>query len=186
MLIEVQKDPEFCCLRLMEAFRGLFHSEYDTLLVSGGEEPIYIPSENNMSAKIIFREDFFASALHEVAHWCIAGAERRKLLDYGYWYCPDGRTSEEQARFEQVEIKPQALEWIFSKACGYRFRISADNLEQCQGPSKQFKLKLVQQVWNYCESMPMRAVKFTEALAEEFNQPQVLNCKNFKLSDLGD
>ena len=40
------------------------------------------------------------------------------------WYAPDGRTKEQQALFEQVEIKPQAIEWMFSKAFGRRFRVS--------------------------------------------------------------
>jgi elongation factor P hydroxylase len=75
-----------------------------------------------------YREDYFASALHEVAHWCIAGEQRRQQLDFGYWYAPDGRSPEQQGAFEAVEYKPQALEWFFSLACGYRFRLSADNL----------------------------------------------------------
>ncbi len=37
------------------------------------------------------RTDFFASALHEISHWCVAGKARREQVDFGYWYCPDGR-----------------------------------------------------------------------------------------------
>lgn len=184
MLFEVQKDTEFCCQRIVNAFRASFYQDYDTLLVAGGEEPIYRPAQNKAPAKIIFREDFFASALHEAAHWCIAGTVRRRLPDYGYWYCPDGRTSEEQARFEKVEIKPQALEWMFSFACGYRFQVSADNLNSAEGPSLQFKLRVVQQVWNYCEFMPRRAEKFIIALACEFNRSPVVCRENFSLADL--
>lgn len=58
----------------------------------------------------------------------IAGEQRRLLPDLGYWYAPDGRTAEQQALFEQVEIKPQAIEWLFSKAFGRKFRVSLDNL----------------------------------------------------------
>ncbi|MBX2857631.1 MAG: elongation factor P hydroxylase [Cellvibrionaceae bacterium] len=184
MPFEVQNDKHFCCQRLVAAFGAELSLEYDTLLVAGGEEPIYLPAENKTPAKIIFREDFFASALHEVAHWCVAGARRRRLPDYGYWYCPDGRSAEEQARFEHVEIKPQALEWIFSSVCGYKFRISADNLMNGQGPSQQFKLQLVYQVWKYCESMPLRAEKFAQALAREFNRPMALHRERFCIGDL--
>ncbi len=38
------------------------------------------------------------------------------LPDLGYWYAPDGRIEEQQALFEQVEIKPQAIEWLFAKS----------------------------------------------------------------------
>ncbi len=50
----------------------------------------------------------FASALHEISHWCIAGKARRELVDFGYWYCPDGRDAMTQSQFEDVEVKPQA------------------------------------------------------------------------------
>ena len=53
--------------------------------------------------RIVFTHDYFASALHEVAHWCVAGPERRRLTDYGYWYAPDGRTEKQQMEFERVE-----------------------------------------------------------------------------------
>src|SRR5690606_39383874 len=53
----------------------------------------YLPaSEPDGLARVVFAHGFFASALHEIAHWCIAGDYRRTLHDYGYWYCPDGRT----------------------------------------------------------------------------------------------
>jgi elongation factor P hydroxylase len=66
-------------------------------------------------------KDYLASALHEVAHWCLAGVERRKLEDYGYWYSPDGRSRGEQSAFENVEARPQALEWILSDTCNSCF-----------------------------------------------------------------
>ena len=39
---------------------------------------------------IYFARGFYSSALHEIAHWLVAGKERRKLEDFGYWYEPDG------------------------------------------------------------------------------------------------
>nr|WP_318782749.1 elongation factor P hydroxylase [Halomonas colorata] len=66
--------------------------------------------------------------LLEMSHWCIAGAKRRQLEDYGYWYLPDGRNAQEQSAFEQAEIAPQALESLFADACGRTFHVSVDNL----------------------------------------------------------
>lgn len=63
-----------------------------------------------------------------MSHWCIAGAKRRQLEDYGYWYLPDGRNAQEQSAFEQAEIAPQALESLFADACGRTFHVSVDNL----------------------------------------------------------
>jgi elongation factor P hydroxylase len=57
----------------------------------------------------------------------------------GYWYAPDGRTQEQQACFEQVEIKPQALEWLLTRACDRRFRVSLDNLNGDAGNGERFR-----------------------------------------------
>mgnify|MGYP003609233804 FL=1 len=66
--------------------------------------------------------------LLEQSHWSLTGSERRSLSDFGYWYAPDGRTAAQQQAFERVEIKPQALECLFSLACGRNFQVSQDNL----------------------------------------------------------
>lgn len=66
--------------------------------------------------------------LLEMSHWCVAGKARRGLSDFGYWYAPDGRTAAQQQAFERVEIKPQALECLFTLACGRQFQVSQDNL----------------------------------------------------------
>jgi hypothetical protein len=89
---------------LERVFDDCFSVDYRTILIGGGSEPVYLPS-GDLTLKphrIIYREDFFASALHEVAHWCLAGTRRRLLEDYGYWYRPDGRNREEQEAFEKV------------------------------------------------------------------------------------
>lgn len=44
------------------------------------------------------------------------GEKRRQLVDFGYWYAPDGRSAEQQELFQAVEVKPQAMEWILSPA----------------------------------------------------------------------
>jgi elongation factor P hydroxylase len=126
---------------LERAFSECFLTNYRTVLVGGGAEPIYLPSDDPSSRPhcVIYREDYFASALHEVAHWCLAGVERRKREDYGYWYSPDGRNQEEQSAFERVETRPQALEWIFSEACEFPFHLSADNLTLGIETSRRFE-----------------------------------------------
>ncbi|STS92335.1 transporting ATPase [Klebsiella variicola] len=34
-----------------------------------------------------------------------------------------------QSQFEDVEVKPQAYEWLFCVAAGFPFNVSCDNLE---------------------------------------------------------
>ncbi len=62
-------------------------------------------------------------------HWCVAGKARREQVDFGYWYCPDGRDAMTQSQFEDVEVEPQAFEWLFCVAAGFPFNVSCDNLE---------------------------------------------------------
>ena len=86
--------------------------------MAGEDEPIYLPADQQCAHhRIIFAHGFFASALHEISHWCIAGPERRLLVDFGYWYEPDGRDVLKQAEFERLEIKPQAVEWALATSC---------------------------------------------------------------------
>src|SRR5690606_17895265 len=89
-------------------FHDCFGEQFNTLLVGGKEEPFYRSSRNGEQAEIHYRHDYFRSALHEVAHWCVAGEARRQQDDYGYWYAPDGRNAGQQKAFEQVEVLPQA------------------------------------------------------------------------------
>lgn len=64
-----------------------------------------------------------------ISHWCVAGKARREQVDFGYWYCPDGRDAMTQSQFEDVEVKPQAFEWLFCVAAGFPFNVSCDNLD---------------------------------------------------------
>ncbi|NDH09457.1 MAG: elongation factor P hydroxylase [Gammaproteobacteria bacterium] len=116
-------------LDLIRIFNQCFEATHHTQLVKGGDEPLYLPKTNTYPYhRIIFARGYFSSGLHEIAHWLIAGKARRELEDYGYWYLPDGRNEVEQKAFEQVELKPQALEWILADACAYSFQVSVDNL----------------------------------------------------------
>lgn len=117
--------------QIMAVFHHLFYSEYHTLLIAGADEPLYQPAGPGQNHhKIFFREWGVRSALHEVAHWCLAGTKRRKIEDYGYWYQPDGRSPQRQQEFFQVECQPQAWEWLFCVASDTAFEVSLDNL--CQ------------------------------------------------------
>lgn len=117
---------------LIGLFNGIFNNQITTpiatILVRGGDEPEYLASKDGNPARIEFAHGFFASSLHEISHWCIAGSKRRLLDDFGYWYEADGRDQNKQQLFEQVEIKPQAIECLLNMACDRYFYVSQDNL----------------------------------------------------------
>lgn len=109
---------------------------YNTLLRGGADEPFYeAPTSAQALATIWYRADYIRSALHELAHWCVAGPERRRQDDYGYWYAPDGRSAEQQRLFFQVEVRPQAIERLFCDALEIPFEVSVDNLNAACEPS---------------------------------------------------
>ncbi|EGG28188.1 Putative transporting ATPase [Aequoribacter fuscus] len=102
---------------------------HDTVLRGGASEPFYqAPKAKDCLATIWYRADYLRSALHELAHWCVAGLARRQQDDYGYWYSPDGRSPEQQRAFFQVEARPQAIERLFCEALAIPFEVSVDNL----------------------------------------------------------
>ncbi len=171
---------------LTKVFHELFREAYRTCLKGGGSEPLYRPASSAEGLHTIeFSYDYFSSALHEIAHWCIAGPERLEKLDYGYWYAPDGRSESQQAEFEMVEVKPQALERILSFASCQRFRISADNLTSREGPSEAFKIAVHQQTLSYCrDGLPERAGALVLALAEAFDSSSPCDSKNYLAEDL--
>lgn len=151
---------------LIQIFNQCFEKTYQTRLVRGLDEPIYLPKNEQQSHhQIHFAHGFFSSALHECAHWLIAGKNRREQEDYGYWYIPDGRSAEEQQLFQSVEIKPQALEWLLSRAASYRFQFSIDNLSGAPADIEQFQQNVYQQALRYQrEGLPFRAQIFHAAL----------------------
>lgn len=172
---------------LINLFNTLFQAADNTVLVRGKGEPIYLPADdNNACHRIEFAHGYFASALHEIAHWCIAGKERRLLTDYGYWYAPDGRDENQQRAFESVEVKPQALEWIFSKACNKQFQISVDNLGGTDTDPTPFKRAVYQQVMTYCsEGIPARAASLVAALTDWYGTADVLAEAAYSPSEIG-
>lgn len=167
---------------VVQGFNALFSESLDTVLIGGAEEPLYQPASSEEPATIYFTRDYVSSALHEVAHWCIAGEGRRKQVDYGYWYAPDGRSALQQHEFEQVEVKPQALEWILSVSCGVKFRLSADNLEAGGAPSDAFKASVITQVQGYLrDGLPSRACALVNYFSLTFKtQPLVTDMYLYK------
>lgn len=168
---------------LITVFNTCFLAEYNTVLIKGDGEPIYLPAnQEHPQHRIYFAYGYFSSALHECAHWLIAGEARRQLDDYGYWYTPDGRNEAQQQLFQRVEAKPQALEWILSVACHYPFRISIDNLDGQAGDSLGFKQSVYDQVKRYClNGLPKRAQQFYSALSLFYGNPNPLTLDQFSL-----
>ena len=158
------------CDALCALFDELFLASENTRLVQGGDEPVYLPADAGCPEhRIVFRLDYAPSALHEIAHWCIAGAARRQLLDYGYWYSPDGRDAPTQREFERLEARPQALEWLLNEACGMRFRPSVDNLHGAPGDLPAFAAAIAREAAAYCvNGLPPRAARLHAALAAHF------------------
>lgn len=157
-------------------------SHLNVTLVKGDFEPEYFPATSNTSARIQFAHGFFNSALHEISHWTIAGDKRRLLPDLGYWYAPDGRTADQQALFEQVEIKPQAIEWLFATAFGRKFRISLDNLNGESGNGSNFKDQVFAQLQRYLSGqakLPRDAKYFIEYICLCCHGGKILHIDEF-------
>ncbi len=166
---------------LIEIFHATFFQQYNTCLVKGGDEPIYLPASDNCNYhQIIFARGFYASAFHEISHWCQAGQARRLLEDFGYWYEPDGRNEQQQQSFEQVEVIPQAIEWAFNVAANKKFHVSSDNLNGFQSDTKGFKEKVLEQVNVFVQQgFPERANQFIAALAKFYHTPLPLTLAHF-------
>lgn len=180
---------------IVEIFNRTFASSESTLLAFGGQEPVYYPAGSAENPgryhRICFAHGFVNSALHETAHWCIAGKSRRLLTDYGYWYAPDGRTGRQQVLFEKVEVKPQALEWHLAKACGVKFHLSIDNLNALDGGAASsrtdlFRRAVSEQAQSYLGTgVPERAGLLKQVFADYFGTaPASWANADFKADDL--
>nr|WP_301282896.1 MULTISPECIES: elongation factor P hydroxylase [unclassified Halomonas] len=162
---------------IIALFDGLFADTYQTRLIKGGDEPLYMPADDATSChRVIFARGYFASALHEISHWCIAGAERRLREDYGYWYLPDGRDADQQAAFERAEIAPQALESLFTHACNRPFHVSVDNLGGAVEVDRAaFEAKVLARAERFeREGLPLRARAFRHALKRFYQDGEPL------------
>lgn len=172
--------PDHDPARLAELFNATFCIENTLLLphaqawngtvATPAAEPVYLPASIDCPQhRIVYAHGFFSSALHEVAHWCVAGKHRRELPDYGYWYQPDGRDALLQAEFERVEARPQAIEMAFSRACNFPFRVSTDNLSGVTPdiPAFEMKVRTAFDRFRQC-GFPRRAQRFIDVLTEHY------------------
>lgn len=160
--------------QITNIFNSLFIDSERTKLVGGAEEPIYLPYNAQRSvAELYFRADYERSALHEIAHWCVAGPKRREQEDFGYWYQPDGRSAQQQQAFFQVEVEPQALEWLFAIAAGIPFRVSVDNLNGEPLDTAPFRRDVQRAAQRrLVEGLPQRPAKLVTAFQKQCPQSQ--------------
>lgn len=159
---EARPDPD----DLIRLFDRTFADSENTVLVRGGDAPLYLPADRGHPRhRILFAHGFYASALHEIAHWTIAGPARRRRVDYGYWYRGDGRSAAGQAAFETVELRPQAIEWAFSLVAGRRFRVSVDNLSGAPVDRHAFRRRVHRELCRLDhDGFPPRARRFLRVL----------------------
>jgi elongation factor P hydroxylase len=150
-------------------FNALFRPGYCTEMRGGADEPLYLPATPTGPAQVIYRDDYAASALHEAAHWCIAGPKRRALIDYGYWYVPPPRTPLQQQQFFHHEVRVQAIELLFAAAAGVAFRTSHDDPDLDGHEIEQFALAVEMEAGRLtARGLPLRAAWFRDALANRF------------------
>ncbi|RUO31325.1 elongation factor P hydroxylase [Aliidiomarina sanyensis] len=158
---------------MIRLFNSCFQDSEQTVLIGGATEPLYAPNSNRYPYhRIFFAHDYVRSSLHEIAHWMLAGKVRRHLLDYGYWYAPDGRTPSQQAAFEAVEVQPQAMEWILSLAAGVAFEVSLDNLSgDCPPDRVAFTNRVLDcALARWLNGLPPRVEQFLPKLLEATGQ----------------
>jgi len=175
------------CDGIKAVFEQQFRESHRVELKGGAREPLYLPAEKPQEYhQVIYTFDYPASALHELAHWCLASDEQLKLRDWGHWYVPDGRSVEQQRRFQRAEARVQAVEWILSRAAGRPFRESSDNLSGEPLDERFFKASIHQQVLVFCErGLPPRARQLAQAFAQACRREFSLLPADFALEDLG-
>lgn len=154
--------------RIAQTFNGVFLASHHTLMCGGAEEPLYEPAVGSHPARIVFTRDYPASALHEAAHWCLAGPHRRTRRDYGYWYLPGPRDAQQREAFFAAEADVQALEAVFAHTCDVRFVISADDFAASSCELERFESVVAQRLAVRRAAMPLRAGRFRDALAAAF------------------
>ncbi len=153
--------------RIARCFNETFARSHGCVMVGGAPEPRYLPERQSPHRAILrYRENFAASALHEAAHWCIAGHRRRSMVDFGYWYAPPPRSDDVQTRFVEVEARVQALERFFSQRIGLEFQPSIDDVSQVDDAAlSRFSSAIDLAAARMCAAgLPPRARHFSEAL----------------------
>jgi elongation factor P hydroxylase len=166
---------------IVRTFNKLFVDGYNTVLCGGADEPLYRSAFIGQAEhQIWFRNDYASSALHEIAHWCIAGRDRRLQDDYGYWY-NEKRNATHQRRFEEAEARPQGLEWILSIAAGVEFRVSCDNFELINLDLEPLRKRVREEALKFIHSgIPQRAEKLQRCFVEVSGVQDVMSPHHFE------
>lgn len=158
-------------LDIARLFNDVFRGHRVTM-VGSHDEPLYLPAQGPRPAEVRYVRDYAASALHEAAHWCTAGAARRRLVDYGYDYTPPPRDRERRIRFYRVELMPQAVECLFAAAAGVRFTPSVDDPAAPVAEIDAFGERIRARVRELRQAgLPPRAARFESALAQARRVP---------------
>lgn len=150
---------------LASLFDATFSARYAVRMRGGATEPVYLPALAQQPAQLVYTHDYPASVLHEAAHWCLAGTERRRCVDFDFVYVPTGaRSAQDQAAFEAAEVRTQAIEWRLALAAGVAFRLSVDSIGRDRRP---FQALVVQEVQRRMrEGWPPRVQRFAAVLAD--------------------
>lgn len=160
-MINTLTDDELCDLLIMTLSNVL----PDLVIQGGAEEPFYEAAKDGKKAILYFRDNYPRSLLHELSHFCLSGDRRRQLDDFGYWYFPCGRTTEEQILFEKVEARPQGLEKAMCEVLGIKFSPSLDDFSG-KPASEKFLQQLDKAYQEMLVSAPPTAKKVLEALSK--------------------
>ncbi|MBM4205579.1 MAG: elongation factor P hydroxylase [Gammaproteobacteria bacterium] len=157
-------------IEIASCFNATFARSHHTVLVGGVLAPYYLPAAAPHRSIIRYRENFAASALHEAAHWCMAGQHRLRQRDFGYWYIPSPRSEEESAAFLAAECPVQALEQIFAEAAGLPFRVSLDDLGlELSSRRQEFAAEVQARARTWRDhGLPRRAQGFVHSLTGRF------------------
>ena len=158
---------DIAAARIAAVFNRQFASSHRTVMVGGSVEPLYLPVRGIEPALVAYTHDYPASALHEAAHWCLAGPARRQLRDYGYWYLPGPRNPEQRRAFFAAELDVQALEAEFARVAGVKFVVSADDFEAPAHELEAFMQCVCLRSAAYRRHLPDRAARMRDALAVE-------------------
>lgn len=152
-------------LEIAAVFDATF-AEHNTRLLGGANAPYYQPPVSpGEPARVFYTLDYPASALHEAAHWLRAGAARRQLVDYGYWYVDEPRPAPVQRAFLAVEAAVQALECVLSREAGRGFRVSVDDFEMAAADIDAFERTVRARAGQIdSHGLPPRAAAFAKSL----------------------
>ena len=178
----------FDCQQIKAVFEQIFGETHQICLMGGAEEPVYLPAAPPAQPcnLLIHTRDYPASALHEIAHWCLASDAQLQCRDWGHWYLPDGRDAEQQRTFQRAEAKVQAVEWMLSIAAGLPFRESSDNLNGEAMDDTGFKDQIHGHALRFCErGFPARAELLFGALVKTGGRSLVLSKALFQREALG-